>query len=104
MSKENGLDFFKCYAMDNSCIDCEYKDSCNVFAYIQQQINSKPQAPKKSKPIIVPYAKIPTQEESDNSSSKKDCYNVRCKRGYNFNNKCHWKFMNKCEERKRSPS
>lgn len=56
---KNGIRFFKCYAMDNSCIDCEYRESCNVFVYIKQQINSKP-------------------KKSDNSSFIQDCYNDKC--------------------------
>ena len=36
--EEEVLKFFKCYRSDVSCIDCEFKEPCNVFVYVKQQI------------------------------------------------------------------
>lgn len=38
MNKKKALRFFKCYRSDVSCIDCEYREPCNVFVYVKQQI------------------------------------------------------------------
>ena len=32
------LKFFKCYRSEVSCIDCEFKEPCNVFVYVKQQV------------------------------------------------------------------
>ena len=37
MVKNKALKFFKCYRSDVSCIDCEFKEVCNVFVYVKQQ-------------------------------------------------------------------
>ncbi len=36
--EEEVLKFFKCYRSDVSCIDCEFKEPCNVFVYVKQQM------------------------------------------------------------------
>ena len=44
---KKGMKFFKCYVQDVSCIDCEYKEACNIFLYVCKKENY--QLPVKSR-------------------------------------------------------
>ena len=52
--EEEVLKFFKCYRSDVSCIDCEFKEPCNVFVYVKQQMELEEENKKIAEAIHYP--------------------------------------------------